>query len=177
MTVICPVSAIYLAASQSGQIDFFLFIRIGLKEVEGCPCVMERAHVIALRSCAKSRPGVLGGPEAWRWIVQPLSSAAPGECCHVSICELSPNLTGLNSGYPVVAAPVHNANPSLTLSPFLSFSLPLWYPAQVFVQPGLAFRKTHGKGRRALETLSAALMLTQECSFYQRDSPCLSMSL
>lgn len=37
MTLICPVSAIYLAASQSGQIDSFLFIYIGLKEVGGCP--------------------------------------------------------------------------------------------------------------------------------------------
>lgn len=148
MTVSCPVFTIYLAAGQSGQIDFFLFICVGLKEVEGCPCVMEIAHVIALRSCAESRPGVLGGPKAWRWIVEPLSSAAPRECCHVSICELSWNLTGLSTGYPVVAAPVHNANPDFTLSPFLSFSLPLWYPAQVFVQPGSAFRNKHGREGR-----------------------------
>lgn len=42
-----PCLATYLAAGQSGQIDFFLFMRIGLKEVGGCPSVMERAHIVA----------------------------------------------------------------------------------------------------------------------------------
>lgn len=51
MTLICPVLATYLAAGQSGQIDFFLFMCIGLKEVGGCPCVMERAHIIARKEC------------------------------------------------------------------------------------------------------------------------------
>lgn len=50
MTLICLMSAIYLAASQSGQLDFFLFICIGLEEVGGgCPHVMERAHFIAVK--------------------------------------------------------------------------------------------------------------------------------
>lgn len=49
MTLIGPVFAVYLAASQSGQINFFLFICIGFQEVGGCPHVMERAHFIALK--------------------------------------------------------------------------------------------------------------------------------
>lgn len=66
MTLIYPVLAISLAASQSGQIDFFLFIRIGLKEVGDAP-VSRKEHTSQLLSNAPaSRPGTLGGSKAQR---------------------------------------------------------------------------------------------------------------